>query len=169
MFTPCRTMPHPYHKPTYIPSMLFTLLTLTNLTNAMNTGTVQTGHIPLSLQQFLLIQPLVQHRDIFLFFISFIVILFGILFSRLLVRKQILSPTKEKIIWNVLLLVFFFPSAITGILLVFTPVFPILYDINITSITLHTCTSFFLIWIIAYHILWHSTYYLKQLNFLKHN
>ncbi len=63
-----------------------------------------------------------------------------------------------------LLLIFLLPTAITVILLVLTVNFQFLRNIGINFIELHSITSFFFMWISAYHILWLMNYYLKSMK-----
>jgi cation transport ATPase len=96
--------------------------------------------------------------------ISFILIIILIIFLRYLKKIKKLSNLKEKIIWNILLLIFFLPSAITGVILLLSTNLGILRELGMSFLQIHDITSLFFMWISAYHILWHSKYYLKSLN-----
>ena len=94
--------------------------------------------------------------------ISFVLVIFLIFFFRYLVKKKKLSNIQEKIIWNVLLLIFFLPSAVTGIVLLLTTNLGILRELGMTFLQVHDITSLFFMWISVYHIIWHTTYYTKS-------
>ena len=105
-----------------------------------------------------------ENKNIFNLIISLFITSTGIILTKILSKKQLLSPIKEKIIWNIILLIFFMPSAITGVILIFMVDFPILREISVNFIELHSYTSFFFMWISAYHIIWHTTYYTKGIK-----
>ena len=105
-------------------------------------------------------------KNIILLFVSFVLVFLGVLISKFATSRDLISNTKEKIIWNLLLLVFFLPSAITGVILVLMPEFTFLREIGMNFIELHSYTSFFFMWISGYHIVWHTTYYIKCVKHL---
>jgi len=107
---------------------------------------------------------LFENKNFLILLISFLIIIFTIITLRFLVKKEIISKLKEKIIWNILLLIFFLPSAITAFLLVLMINFQFLRDISLNFIEFHSITSFFFMWISAYHIIWHTNYYLKSVE-----
>lgn len=102
-----------------------------------------------------------QNNVLKIIILSFIIVLILIIITQLLKKSGKLSNTKEKIIWNLLLLIFFLPSAITGIILALTPTIPALREIGLNFVQLHNITSFFFMWISGYHIIWHTKYYVK--------
>ena len=105
-------------------------------------------------------------RQVIVMIISFSITLIAIILTKALVKKELLSKVKEKIIWNLLLLIFFLPSGITGIILVLMPIAPFLREISLNFINLHSITSFFFMWISGYHIIWHTKYYVKGVKSL---
>ena len=105
-------------------------------------------------------------RQVVVMILSFFITLIAIVLTRVLVKKEILSKMKEKIIWNMLLLIFFLPSGITGIILVLMPIMPFLRETSLNFISLHSITSFFFMWISGYHIIWHTKYYVKGIKSL---
>jgi len=105
-----------------------------------------------------------ENKNVMIMIISFFIILGGVVLLKIFTKKQIISKTKEKIIWNILLLIFFLPSAITGILLVLIVEFSVLREISLNFIELHSYTSFFFMWISGYHIIWHTRYYTKNIR-----
>ena len=109
-------------------------------------------------------KSILTNKNIITLIASFFITISLIIITKILTKKQMLSTMKEKILWNILLLVFFMPSAITGILLTLMVDFPILREISINFIELHSYTSFFFMWISGYHILWHTTYYMKGMK-----
>lgn len=96
--------------------------------------------------------------------ISFLIIVLLIIGLRFLVRKKKLTNTKEKIILNILLLIFFIPSAITGIALLLAPNIGIFREIGQIFTQLHNISSLFFMWISGYHIIWHIKYYKKGIK-----
>lgn len=100
-----------------------------------------------------------ENRSLLILLISFLIIFIFVLITRYLSKVGKISNSEEKIIWNFLLLIFFLPSAITGVIIVLEPIFPVLEDVGLNFLDLHSITSFFLLWIIGYHIIWHSNYY----------
>ena len=80
------------------------------------------------------------------------------------VREKIISKIKEKLFWNILLLVFFIPSAVTGIIILSLKDLPFLIEYGTTFSQLHNISSLFFMWISAYHIIWHTSYYVKCLK-----
>lgn len=104
---------------------------------------------------------ILANKNILTLISSFFIILIGIIITKTLSKKQLLSPAKEKILWNIILLIFFMPSAITGIILILIFDFPFLREIGLNFIEIHSYTSFFFMWISGYHIIWHTTYYIK--------
>lgn len=106
-------------------------------------------------------------RKVIVMIISFIITLIAIILTKILVKKKILSKFKEKIIWNILLLIFFLPSGITGIILVLMPIAPFLREVGLNFINLHSITSFFFMWTSGHHIIWHTNYYVKGVKSLK--
>ena len=96
--------------------------------------------------------------------LSLIITLTLILILKTLVKKKKLSNTKEKIILNLLLLIFFIPSAITGIVLLLMTNMRILIDLGPSFTQLHNISSLFFMWISAYHIIWHTKYYMKSMK-----
>ena len=109
-------------------------------------------------------KSILTNKNIIILITSFLITALGIIITKILTKKQLLSTMKEKILWNILLLIFFMPSAITGVLLTLMVDFPILREISINFIELHSYTSFFFMWISGYHILWHTTYYIKGMK-----
>jgi hypothetical protein len=103
-----------------------------------------------------------------LLIVSLIITLILILTLKSLVKSKKISNTKEKIIFNVLLLLFFIPSAITGSLLLIITNMKILIGLGPNLTQLHNISSLFFMWISVYHIIWHTKYYLKSMkNLLK--
>lgn len=91
--------------------------------------------------------------------VSFLVVIGAIAATRLAVRGGVLSRRTEKILWNIALLVVFLPSAITGVM-------PALGEFLEDAMELHTLTSFFFMWVSAYHIIWHAKYYVVSARHL---
>jgi len=103
-----------------------------------------------------------------LLMVSFIIILFLIIILKSLVKRKKISNSKEKIIFNILMLIFFIPSAITGVLLLLITNMKILIELGQNLTQLHNISSLFFMWISGYHIIWHTKYYLKSVkNLLK--
>jgi hypothetical protein len=105
-----------------------------------------------------------ENKYLLLVIISFLIIFSLAIATRYLKKIKKLSNLNEKIIWNLLLLIFFLPSGITGIILVLMPSIPFLREIGLNFIQLHNITSFFFMWISAYHIIWHTGYYTKGIK-----
>ena len=93
--------------------------------------------------------------------ISFIIIFGLVVLGKYFRKINRLSVIKEKLIWNILLLIFFLPSAITGVILLLTTNLGILRELGLSLLQVHDITSLFFMWISAYHIIWHTRYYLK--------
>lgn len=93
--------------------------------------------------------------------LSFIIIIALIIFFRYLKRKEKLSDLKEKIIWNILLLIFFIPSAVTGVVLLLSTNLGLLRELGLSLLQIHNVTSLFFMWVSAYHIIWHTSYYIR--------
>jgi hypothetical protein len=106
----------------------------------------------------------IENTNFIKLIVSFVVVLAAVLLFRLLVQHGWLSKAREKLLWNLVLLVVFLPSAITGIILVIMPTVPALRDISVNFINLHSVTSFFFMWISGYHILWHTRYYIRAVK-----
>lgn len=111
-------------------------------------------------------QKINENKNLTVLIISFIVILFSIILIKYLKNRGAISNSREKILWNILLFIFFLPSGITGIFLVLMPSFSFLREISMNFIDLHSYTSFFFMWISAYHIIWHTRYYIKGIKSL---
>jgi len=116
--------------------------------------------------------PLQQQKDStrfpILLIASFVIIIVLILILKLLVKRKKISNVKEKIILNILLLIFFIPSAITGIVLLLMTNMGILRELGQSFTQIHNISSLFFMWISGYHIIWHTKYYLKSMkNLLK--
>jgi len=92
-------------------------------------------------------------RQAVVMILSFFITLIAIVLTRVLVKKGILSKMKEKIIWNILLLIFFLLSGTTGILFVLIQIIPSIREISLNFVNLHSITSFFLcgFWGIIYY------------------
>jgi len=95
---------------------------------------------------------------------SLVIILTVFLILRMLVNKKILTNAKEKIIWNILLLIFFIPSAITGVLLLLMSNMDFLRELGQSFTQIHDISSLFFMWISGYHIIWHTKYYVKGIR-----
>lgn len=91
--------------------------------------------------------------------VSFLVVMGAIATTRLGVSGGVLSRRTEKILWNIALLIFFLPSAITGVM-------PALGEFLEDAMELHTLPSFFFMWVSAYHIIWHAKYYVVSARHL---
>jgi len=96
--------------------------------------------------------------------VSFIIIFALIIIFKYLGKRKKISKTKEKIIFNLLLLIFFIPSAITGSLLLLITNMKILIEFGQNFTQLHNISSLFFMWISGYHILWHTKYYIKNVK-----
>jgi hypothetical protein len=96
--------------------------------------------------------------------ISFLLIFLGTLFGKILVKRKKISKIKEKLFWNILLLIFFIPSGVTGIIILFLRDLTFLIEYGTIFSQLHNISSLFFIWISAYHIVWHTSYYMKCLK-----
>jgi hypothetical protein len=107
-----------------------------------------------------------ENKNLLTVIVSFISIFLVSFTTKLLTKRRILSSLKEKIIWNVLLLIFFLPSGITGIILILMPSLPFLQEISVNFVDLHSYSSFFFLWISGYHILWHTKYYMNAVKTL---
>ena len=113
-------------------------------------------------------KSLLENENILYLIISFLIVLFLAIDSYILGKKNRNTKIKIRILWNIFLLIVFIPSAITGILIILFPNFPSLLTLDANFIKLHTISSFFFMWISAYHIIWHTSYYLKSArNLLK--
>ena len=106
-------------------------------------------------------------RQAVVMILSFFITLIAIVLTRVLVKKGILSKMKEKIIWNILLLIFFLLSGTTGILFVLIQIIPSIREISLNFVNLHSITSFFFMWISGYHILRNAKYYVKGIKSLQ--
>lgn len=93
--------------------------------------------------------------------VSLLLIIVLIILFRYLTKINKLSKIKEKIIWNILLLIFFLPSALTGVILLLSTNLGILRELGLIFLQIHDVTSLFFMWISAYHIVWHTQYYTK--------
>jgi hypothetical protein len=96
--------------------------------------------------------------------ISFLSIIIGAVLGKILVRRKIISKIKEKLFWNILLLIFFIHSGVTGIIILFLRDLTFLIEYGTTFSQLHNISSLFFMWISAYHIIWHTSYYMKCLK-----
>lgn len=110
--------------------------------------------------------PVLQNSSITNLIISFILVIAGLLLTRTLSKRNIISKTKERLLWNILLLIFFLPSAITGVIIILTPSFPNLRDIGVLTLDLHGLTSYYFMWISGYHIVVHIKFFSKELKSL---
>ena len=100
--------------------------------------------------------------------ISLIIVMILIISLKYLVITKKITKTKEKIIFNILLLIFFIPSAITGVLILLMTNMKILIELGPNLTQLHNISSLFFMWISGYHIIWHTKYYLNSMkNLLK--
>lgn len=107
---------------------------------------------------------LFENKFLLLTIISFFIIFLLAVVTRYMKKIKKLSNLKEKIFWNLLLLIFFLPSGITGIILVLMPSVAALREIGLNFIQLHNITSLFFLWISGYHIIWHTSYYTKGIK-----
>ena len=96
--------------------------------------------------------------------ISFLLVLLGILVGKILVEEKIIRKSKEKLFWNVLLLIFFIPAAVTGILIFVSKDLTSLGGYKSSFIQLHNISSLFFMWISAYHIIENAKYYTRYLK-----
>ncbi|MBU0498377.1 MAG: hypothetical protein KKC68_05705 [Candidatus Thermoplasmatota archaeon] len=110
--------------------------------------------------------PVLQNSSIINLIISFILVITGLILTRILTKRNFISKTKERLLWNVLLLIFFLPSAITGVIIILTSSFPNLRDIGVLIIDLHGITSYYFMWILGYHTIVHIRYYSKGIKSL---
>jgi hypothetical protein len=108
--------------------------------------------------------PLQENENLIKLVVSFVLILIVYLVLRFCTRSKILSKAKERLVWNILLLIFFIPSALTGIFLILVVSFPFLRDFGILFLDFHNVTSYFFMWISAYHIIVHIRYYVKGIK-----
>lgn len=108
--------------------------------------------------------PLQENQNLVKLVISFIIIIIVYILLHLTVKAKILSKAKERLIWNILLLIFFLPSVLTGIFLILMVSFPFLRDFGILFLDLHNVSSYFFMWISAYHIIIHIRYYIKGIK-----
>ncbi len=99
-----------------------------------------------------------------LLIISFVITLVLILILKIFVKKGKITNSKEKIIFNILLLIFFIPSAITGVVLLFMTNMRILINLGPSFTQLHNISSLFFMWISGYHIICHTRYYMKSMK-----
>lgn len=107
-------------------------------------------------------KPLLENDNVLYLLISFFITLFLAIDSYFLSKKNKKLKLKIRILWNIALLIVFLPSAITGVLIILFPNFPVLLTLDANFIKLHTISSFFFMWISAYHIIWHTSYYVKS-------
>jgi len=107
-------------------------------------------------------KPLLENDNVLYLLISFFITFFLAIDSYFLSKKNKKLKFKIRILWNIALLIVFIPSAITGILIILFPNFPVLLTLDANFIKLHTISSFFFMWISAYHIIWHTSYYIKS-------
>jgi len=96
--------------------------------------------------------------------ISFVLVILGILVGKILVEEKIIRKPKEKLFWNILLLIFFIPSAITGILIFGSKDLTFLEGYKNTFLQLHNISSLFFMWIAVYHIIENARYYTRHLK-----
>ena len=99
-----------------------------------------------------------------LLIISFVFSFFLVLILKLFVKKGKITNSKEKIIFNILLLIFFIPSAITGMVLLLMTNMKILINLGPSFTQMHNISSLFFMWISGYHIIWHTKYYIKSVK-----
>lgn len=111
-------------------------------------------------------QKLKRNKTPFMVLISLLIVLVLIMFTKILIRFDKISNKNEKLFWNILLLIFFLFSGVTGLILVFESNASILEETGLNFTQLHTITSFFFFWISGYHILWHLTYYSRNVRCL---
>lgn len=103
--------------------------------------------------------PWYENENLIIMLISLSMTLIGISITSYLKENDIIPAWKTRIIWNILLLVFFLPSSISGILLVTQTSFPLPQTLLLPILKIHTVSSFFFMWISGYHILLHPKYY----------
>jgi len=108
--------------------------------------------------------PLQDNENLVKLVISFIIIIIVYFLLHYAAKAKLLSKTKERLIWNILLLIFFLPSVLTGIFLILMVSFPFLRDYGLFFLDLHNVTSYFFMWICAYHIIVHTRYYIKGIK-----
>jgi hypothetical protein len=108
--------------------------------------------------------PLQENQNLVKLVISFIIIIIVYILLHYAAKAKILSKAKERLIWNILLLIFFLPSVLTGIFLILMVSFPFLRDFGLLFLDLHNVTSYFFMWISAYHIIVHTRYYIKGIK-----
>ena len=104
---------------------------------------------------------------LFMITASLLLVLIGISLGKILVINKIISKNKEKLFWNILLLIFFIPSAITGVIILGLRDLTFLIGHGNTFSQIHNVSSLFFMWIIAYHILWHTKYYVRFIKSTK--
>ena len=78
--------------------------------------------------------------------VTFFLVLFAALLTEIIAKKA-----AARYIWNIILLILFMLSAISGVSLLFTK----------DLIKIHTISSLLLLWTGSYHILKHAKYYLR--------
>ena len=100
----------------------------------------------------------------FMLIISLIIVYILIVALRYFVSKKKLTNTKVKIILNILLMITFIPSAITGVVLLLATNIGILREIGQIFTQIHNISSLFFMWISVYHIIWHIKYYKKGIK-----
>lgn len=108
--------------------------------------------------------PLQENENLMKLVISFVIIIIVYFLLHYGTKIKVLTKAKERLIWNILLLIFFLPSVLTGIFLILVISFPFLRDFGILFLDLHNVTSYFFMWISAYHIISHTRYYIKGIQ-----
>jgi len=103
--------------------------------------------------------PWYENDNLIILLISLFMIVSGIFLTRYVNKHDVIPAWKTRIIWNILLLIFFLPSSISGILLVTHASFPLPQSFLQPILQIHTITSFFFMWISGFHILLHPKYY----------
>jgi len=83
--------------------------------------------------------------------ITFIVVFLAAMVTELMVKKKMLRKITARYVWNILLIIGFFISGISGVLLLFVKDF--------SSLTLHTLSSLILLWMGLYHVIKRFKYY----------
>ena len=106
--------------------------------------------------------PWFENENLVRLIVSFFIILIGVLLTKYANKHGIIPSWKTRSIWNILLLIFFIPTSITGILLVTHNSFPLPPTLLLLTLQLHTITSFFFMWISGVHILQHPKYYTRS-------
>ncbi len=136
--------------------------TTDNLTNITNkTGTSAKSEMP-GITEKSAERPIAK-ETYHLLPVSLLLILLYLM-SYILSKRTIISIATHRKIWNILLLVTFFISGLSGVLLIIKIDFGIVFPISFDILFWHVETGIAMVVISIFHILWHWQYFKNALK-----